>query len=308
MKQTARSHAGNERVRIQIVMVGELGNTDSEAALVQKVIARDALALVVEPVRSSDSELSRVISDARDRGLPVVLIGRPLDTSTSVESKAAGPGNGSTGPRAPLVQVLPEPFKSTAPGLVAAAINNARNAKFTPESGAFLMINTASDPLAEDRAQALRDALHDVGITTIEEVRFQGDHTVAKEKLSAVLPAHPKIGMVFSTDHIGLASSFQLLEKVGEQHMYVVAGYTGEESSVNMANNGEFAAAAIFVPERLIRKAIASAASLARGEKLAERVEVPVPLHVSPRPRPRQPCTGSWERPAPEIEDREEHT
>ena len=281
MKQTARSHAGNERVRIQIVMVGELGNTDSEAALVQKVIARDALALVVEPVRSSDSELSRVISDARDRGLPVVLIGRPLDTSTSVESKAAGPGNGSTGPRAPPSRSCPSRSRAQH-GLVAAAINNARNAKFTPESGEFLMINTASDPLAEDRAQALRDALHDVGITTIEEVRFQGDHTVAKEKLSAVLPAHPKIGMVFSTDHIGLASSFQLLEKVGEQHMYVVAGYTGEESSVNMANNGEFAAAAIFVPERLIRKAIASAASLARGEKLAERVEVPVPLHVSP--------------------------
>ena len=281
LKHKARSQAGNEGLRLQVEVVGEKDNPGSEAELVRKVIARDALALIVEPARSSDPELSQVISQARDRGLPVVLMGRPFNSSHASGAGSSEPPKGSTGPRGPVVQVVPEPFNVSAPRLVAAAINNARNGKLSPEAGAIVLINTLSDPLAEDRAAALRTALHDAGITTVEELRFAREQTAAKEKLTEALPAHPKIGMVFSTDHVGLTSSFQLLEKLGESHMYVVAGYTHDEASAKMAYLGEFAAIAHFSPERLLRRAIASAASLSRGEKLAERLEVSIPLHVS---------------------------
>ena len=282
MKQKARTQAGIESLRIQVEMVGENGNPDSVGGLARKLISRDALALLVEPGRSADPELSHAVAEARDRGLPVVLIGRPLDGSKSPETKGADAGKGTAGPEGPLIQVVPEPFKNSAPRLVAAAINNARNAKLTPESGAILMVNTISDPQSEDRVQAFHDALLDAGITKIEELRFERDPTVAKQKLTELLQANPRIGMVLSTDQVGLGTSLQLLENVGQEHVYVVAGYTLDESSAKMAYLGEFAAVAIYAPERLIRKAIMSAASLARGEKLAERIEVQIPLHISP--------------------------
>src|SRR4051812_46175115 len=75
LKVKARSQAGNEGVRIQIEVTGEKGNPDSEAELVRQVNARDALVLIVEPARSSDADLSRAISEARDGGRPVILVG-----------------------------------------------------------------------------------------------------------------------------------------------------------------------------------------------------------------------------------------
>ena len=45
------------------------------------------------------------------------------------------------------------------PYLVDAAINNAKNAKFTVDGGTVLVLNTASDSLVDDRAQALRNDL-----------------------------------------------------------------------------------------------------------------------------------------------------
>jgi ABC-type sugar transport system substrate-binding protein len=278
----ARFYAGNEKHRIQVAAVGATGNPDSEAELVRKVITHDPLALIIEPARTSDVELAGAVSEARNRGFPVILISRSLDTSKSPEPDSSENRKGAARTLSPLIQVLSEPFKNSAQNLVKAAINNARNAKLEPKEGAILMFNTASDQLAEDRAQAIRDALNEAGITTIEELRFEREIPVAKQKLTELLRARPKIGMVLSIDQVGLTSSFQLLETIGKEHSYVVAGYTREESSARLANSGQYAGVAIFGFDRLIRKAISTAASLARGDKLPERVEVPIPLHISP--------------------------
>jgi hypothetical protein len=49
-----------------------------------------------------------------------------------------------------------------------------------------------------------------------------------------------------------------------------------------LARAGEFAAVAIYSPERLIRKAITTAALAAGGKKFPERVEYNILVHVSP--------------------------
>ena len=48
------------------------------------------------------------------------------------------------------------------------------------------------------------------------------------------------------------------------------------------ARSGEFAAVAIFSPERLIRKAITTGVLAAEGKRIPERVELRIPVHVSP--------------------------
>jgi ABC-type sugar transport system substrate-binding protein len=177
---------------------------------------------------------------------------------------------------------MPESLQAAARSMVAAAIRNARNAKLRPEDGAVLMINTASDPLVEERAQAFREALKSEGIAPIEEIRFASDVKLAREKLGEHLRTNRKPVVVVSADHIGLTASFQAMGDLREGRPYVVAGFTPEESGGNMTKTGEFAAVAIFSPERLLRRAVTVAAAVGRGEKVPDRVEVMVPAITSP--------------------------
>jgi ABC-type sugar transport system substrate-binding protein len=181
-----------------------------------------------------------------------------------------------------LIQVVPEAFAVSARTLVDSAINNAKNIKFTVDGGAVLVTNMASDPLVEDRAQALRDALHDAGVKRIQEIRFASDLDADKKKVADLLRADRKPGMVLATDQAGFMAAYNATNDLGEERPYVVAGYSSDESGTTMARTGEFAAIAIFSFERLIRKAITTAALSAGGQKFPERVEVRIPVHVSP--------------------------
>ena len=55
-------------VRIQVDGGGREGNPDSEAELVRKAIAREALALVLDCLDQSEPELARAVAEARGRG------------------------------------------------------------------------------------------------------------------------------------------------------------------------------------------------------------------------------------------------
>ncbi len=253
-------------------MAGEKDTPGREADLVREATARHPRALVVEVTDPSDRELAQAIGEARAGGLPVVLVGRPLADKSPAGSSPSGE----------LILVAPEAFANSARILVNAAINNARNAKFTVDSGAVLVMNTASDPLADERALALRNALREAGVKNIQEIRFARDLDEAKQKVIELLKADRKPGMVFSPDQIGFSASYNALTTLGDERPYVVAGYSNDESGSTMTRSGEFAAVAIFSPERLIRKAVTTAVRASEGQRLPERVELGIPVHVSP--------------------------
>jgi hypothetical protein len=272
LKGRARAQAGIDKVRIRISVAGEKDTPGREADLVREATARHPRALVVEVIDPSDRDLAQAIGQARAGGLPVVLVGRALTGTSPAGSSPSGE----------LILVAPEAFAKSARILVDAAINNARNAKFTVDSGAVLVMNTASDPLVDERALALRNALRDAGVKNIQEIRFAGDLDDAKKKVIELLRADRKPGMVFSPDQIGFSASYNASTTLGDERPYVVAGYSNDESGSTMARSGEFAAVAIFSPERLIRKAVTTALRASEGQRLPERVELGVPVHVSP--------------------------
>jgi ABC-type sugar transport system substrate-binding protein len=284
LQNTARSQAGLERARIQIAVRGEKGNQATEAELVRKAIARNPLVLVVEPSDPADVELAKAVDLARSRGVPVILIGRALKESSPgppsrAESGSAGATSSGFGQ---LLVVAPEPFSTAATALVEAAINNARNGKLSPQAGAVITVNTASDSLVPERVQALRDALTKAGVTAIDEVRFGNEPNTASKTVAEFLRANRKATLVLATDRGGLMAAFAALNELGEKRPYVIAGFSADESGSRMVAAGEFAAIAVFSPERLLRKSIMTAAAVGRGEKLPDRVMLIVPVHVSP--------------------------
>jgi hypothetical protein len=272
LKAKARAQAGIDKARIRISVAGEKETPGRPADLVREASARHPMALVVEVTDPTDRELAQAIGEARAGGVPVVLVGHPL----------AAPSPASSSPSGEPILVVPEAFPASARILVDAAINNARNAKLKIDGGAVLVINTAGDPLIDDRAQALRNALREAGVKNIQEIRFDLDLDLAKQKVVELLRADRKPGMVFSPDQVGFSAAYNATTVLGDERPFVVAGYSNDESGATMARTGEFAAVAIFSPERLIRKAITTAVLAAEGKRFPERIEIRIPVHVSP--------------------------
>ena len=278
MKNSARSQAGMDKVRLQIAIAGENSTPGTQADLVRKAIARNPLAIIVEPSAPADTDLSRAVAEASDRGIIVVLVARSFVVKMPEEGKSAG-----TSPsRRTIIRVVNEPFTTAARALVSAAVNNARNAKLAVDGGAVILIDEASDPQVEDRARALAAALRDAGVTKINEVRYASDSNLGEKKLGELLEADRKACIVLAADNSSTRAAYAMANKKGEERPYVLAGFTLDESDVGMTRMGEYAAIAAFSEDRLIRKAITTAAEVAAGQKIPEQVEIKIPVHLSP--------------------------
>jgi ABC-type sugar transport system substrate-binding protein len=283
IKSMARTQAGLDKVRVQISVAGEKANPLEVSELVREAASRHPLALVIEPAVRNDPSLVKAIDEARKQGIPVVLFGRPLEGLPA--SQPSGAEEKSEGARSvgPLVRVEPESLVAVSNKLIAAAINNAKNAKLDPKGGAVIVVDKAGDSLIDERVRAYHEALKEAGITAIHEVHVTQDTKAARTKLGEFLKTNMKPSLVLATDDPSLAASYQVLGDIIDTHPIVMAGYTSRESSATMSRGGEFAAVAVLPPDRLLRKAVSTAVKAAVGETLPDRVEVLVPVHTSPR-------------------------
>lgn len=291
LKTAARVQAGLDKVRTRIVEVPgagpELSDWRARAEAVGELAAENPVAIVIEAPATPAPDLSKAAAEARAQGVLIVALGRSLDDAAEQgeesEEKENAEAKSESASVAREIVVAPEPFGWSAEILVADAIRNAKNGELDPQSGALLFINSTSDPLAQDRADALRVALRSKGIEAIEELRFAGPDGGGREKLLEHLKAHPKTALVFATDFISLNIADKLTEELKDAHPYVIAGYSADEThGRNQTLTGQYAAVGIYSADRLLRKGInAAAAAAERGVDVPDRVEVRVVMHES---------------------------
>ena len=137
----------------------------AQAELVRKAIARNPLALVVEATDPAGSEISpRPSARRRDRGTDrgpgrrqALVAGRVRQTPAASRRRSSRSCPSRSRPRRAF--------------WLMAAVNNAKNAKLALDGGAVLVIDTASDPLVEDRRRALAAALREAGVRVTHEIR-----------------------------------------------------------------------------------------------------------------------------------------
>ena len=189
IEMSARTQAGLDKVKLRTVFLGKKDPPARQVELVREAVARNALALVIEPADPTDKKLADVIQNARESGIPVVLVGRPLGAESSSAAASKGPDRPAkdsaatataakssagatvafTGAK-PLVVVAPPSFTASARQLVASAIRNAKNAKLDPKGGAVIVSNPGADSFIGERTAAIRSALKENGITAIDEI------------------------------------------------------------------------------------------------------------------------------------------
>ncbi len=292
-----RTQAGIDKVKLRTKILGEKETPAQQVELVREAIARKPLALIVELADPTDTRMSDALQKARADGIPVVFINRLPSTSASTPgvTKATGTGSPeaaastnaasqrpqeSSGVR-PFVLVTPTSFTEPARRLVISAIRNAKNARLDPKGGAVIVVNSAGDPFIHDRTVAIRNALKEKGITTIEEVVFSKSAEVGSKLLKEKLLANSKLVLVFAIDGLSTAALRPVLTELNPDRPYVQATFASEGKYTDMIRAGDYAAVAGYIPNRVIRKAITTAVNLSQGRDVASRVEVPVELFDS---------------------------
>jgi ABC-type sugar transport system substrate-binding protein len=301
LKSSARTQAGYDKVKLDITMLADQDLPSQQAGLVQQALARNPLALILEPADTEDKHLAQAVVEARRQGVPVFFLHRPVSalpadsqasagggatTSTSPSRAAAEPSAAPPGgahPSKPPVLVGSPAFQSSAKLLVESAIRNAKNAGLDPKRGAILVVNTVSDAFETDRTSAIREALRNAGIDSVEEVRFAYKAESAEKIVAERLKANTKAVMVFGLDSQCLPTIRQMTSKTEfEGRPFVMAGYVSDDRLVPFATHGEMAALAEFAPTRLVRKAITAAAAAAEGKDVPDHIDIPVLFHDSP--------------------------
>ena len=79
----ARMQAGIDKVKLRPKVLGDTDPPAHQVELVREAIARQPLALIVEPADPTDIQMAEALQKARADGIPVVLVNRPLSTSVS---------------------------------------------------------------------------------------------------------------------------------------------------------------------------------------------------------------------------------
>jgi ABC-type sugar transport system substrate-binding protein len=300
INMAARMQAGLDKVKLRPAFLGKNDPPAREVDLVREAITRNALALIIEPADPTDRQMAEVVQSARESGIPVVLLGRPLGAASS--SAVASNGTGkiakdsadsattakpvasatplSTGVK-PLVVIAPPPFTASARQLVASAIRNAKNAKLDPKGGAVIMSNPAADSFVKERTAAILSALKDNGITVIDEITSSKTAEAGGKLLIEKLKSNPKLFLVFAIDGISTSATKLAMAELIPDRVFVVSAYPAEAIYGDMTRVGDFAAVAGFVPTRMIRKAINTAVSLSQGHKLPGQIEFAVEVHDS---------------------------
>jgi ABC-type sugar transport system substrate-binding protein len=297
--QQARVQAGIDKTKLKINMLELQDFPARQSELVREALRRNPLALILEAADPADRRLAEAVRDARAGGIPVVLLGRPLE-GASADSAGSGDGKGASEKaqpqkksgeaktdapvrnEGPLVLVTATPFAPYAKQLVDSAMRNAKNAKLDPRGGAIILINTSSDAFVNDRVTALQQALSAAGLKTIEQVEFAKDLTLGKSILTERLKAQPKITLVLVVDTQAATACREANTDLVETRPFVMAGFASESQISNLTRTGDYAGVADFAPTRVLRKAISTAAAMVQGREVPSRVEIPIVFFDSP--------------------------
>jgi ABC-type sugar transport system substrate-binding protein len=291
-----RTQAGIDRTKLKIHVLEVQDLPARQAELIREALARNPRALIIEPSDPADRGLAEAVRDARSKGVPVVMLERPLEgaeaaNGSSGDSKAATPGqsdssSGKTAPLSrrdgPLVLVTAQSFAPFSKQLVESAMRNAKNAKLDPQGGAIILVNTSSDIFVNDRIAALRQALSAAGVKTIEQVAFAKQIPLGKALLTERLKAQPKISLVFAVDSLSATTCREANTDLVENRPFIMAAFASESHISDLTRVGDMAGVAEFAPLKVIRKAVNIASAIAQGKEVPSRVELPIIYYDSP--------------------------
>jgi ABC-type sugar transport system substrate-binding protein len=269
LAQFLRRDTGLKRCafRLTVPESGQSFSAPQLAAAIRSAAGRSTGAIIVEPI--DDQEVRKALSDARAKGVAVVLLDRTLPTSSP----------GTSFPYATLTG-----FEQGGKEVVAAVTDDAKLFKFPPEARIVVLENRTKDLHSQRRLDALTSALKAAGCP-FDLLSFDGEQKGAHEALSEYLKTH-KLCMVFGDDEYGLSGAFQLL---AERHTkgkreFLIGGFAACDARLDEYVKGGSQGLVNRNTEGFARKLLALALDQMDQKPVPERNEVEMPFIHTPPP------------------------
>jgi ABC-type sugar transport system substrate-binding protein len=226
--------------------------------MVRSALSQGLSVLMIEP--QDPSALAPVLAQARDQGLPVVLLnhdvpvaGKPLTLITYASIDPAVQSMVETALKASFA------FNASAEGPVRMLISRDRDANQPPP-----------------RIVTLKRAIEAAGLKLLPDLPV-GPSDDAAAILKNQLTAKPRPTILFGENDFTLTSVNRVTYMTeGADELPIMAGFVGESDNLANLRMPGLAAVVYLNYAGFAQKAVATAVALARGQKVPERIEVPV--------------------------------
>ena len=211
----AQHEANDKRAIFRIMGPGPDHPSSEQPDVVRRALADGASALIVCPGDAPD--LPKVLAEAEAKGVPVVLIDKPLVAPEGSK---------------PFTTVGHGPFESTAKQIVETTIDDLKNASKPINGTAIVLADKLVDGSSARRVAALKAAAEAAKFRQVVTVTFDGSFDdSAKTAVLEALKANPDVSVVLCDDAEGLmGAAIARVESKGKPTFFV-GGYTDYRTS-----------------------------------------------------------------------------
>jgi rhamnose transport system substrate-binding protein len=271
-EQVAVREAGKMAAVVDVVKPQPGDAKTRQAELVREAALHGAAALLVAP--EDPETLAPALAEARDKGVAVVLLDRPVPTTGK-----------------PFTLVGRGPLLPLARQVVDAAVAEAKAVGLPPDGPALILVDSRKEPTASDRVEALKAALSERDVKVIDTLVFgpgirRPEPDVAQKAVQDATASHGMLGMVVTEDEIGLSGANMARGPLGPKGDFVLVGLSSDQNSDSFTNIADAAAIGYMNPVEVGKTAVQLALRMVNGEAVPERTEVPWKLFKALSPRP----------------------
>ncbi len=279
---SARVEAGQARVIFSVTRPEPDDPPSKQAGLIREATARGTSALVIDP--EDDPAVVAALTEARDKGTSVVLIGRSVTDRD---------------PARPLPRVTFAPPDEPVRKFMDALAADLRASGLPADGHALIVLKAGAGPQATDVAGYLTSSLKSAGFTGVEPFHVE-DSDKSVPALEARVAADPKVTTLVGIGdrQVRVAMDVRDGQKKKAKRPLSVGGsvtlakaieYSGYAHCFGLLDRNQIA---------LARKAVRLAVGLARGEPAPAVQAVPISFQVGVAPaHPTPPAAKTDEVP-----------
>jgi ribose transport system substrate-binding protein len=263
-ERTARAEASGRKVRLDTLRPEPGDPPSKQADLIRRALADRPSALVVL-ADEDPAAVAPAVEEARDQGVPVVLLERPV------------PVRGK-----PVHLVTFGPIREATRAMVKAGLETIKAGGQPADSPILVLAHEAADSYVESRLAELLAALKDAGGNVLPTMTYRGNVPEATQAILSALEAHPKLALVFALDDRAISGGTTV--RYGHRPELLLAGFAVERKTMELVAANQCLGLVDINAPALARRAIEVALDLAQGKSHPERVELEVRFRLAPNP------------------------
>jgi ABC-type sugar transport system substrate-binding protein len=262
-EQVVRNEAAKAEVLCEVIRT----EPGKQPEAIRQLADLGVSALIVVP--DPGPEVASALAQARDQGVPVVLLDRPAQVEGT-----------------PLPYIRFSPPLEAARAMIQTVLEAAKAAGFPADAPAMVVVNGPYDANGRELLEVFHQALDEAKVPTLPDVLFKGFQSDAKDAFLAAYEKHPEVAIVLCVEDQAARTIAQIrTEADHDKRRFVLAAFANSRDSAKLADFNLMAALCDQNFEALARRAVLAALALSQGrEPDPAKAVLKMPIHTATGP------------------------